>query len=129
MKNFKVLIDTNFFIDVNKFRIEWEEEIKDLLEGKCEFLTLENVLHELKKIQKSGKYNMYGQLALMKIGTGEIKVLKSEKKTADGDILEYSKNNKNLVVATNDSRLRKSLKAKGTKTIYLRGRKKLAVDG
>lgn len=117
----KLIFDTNFLIDLVKFKIDFEEINKF---GKFEFFTLDSVIEELNNIANStGKKGKYAKIALKLIEIKKIKILKTTKKT-DESILEI---NEKVVVATNDKNLRKKLKEKGIKTFYIRGKKYLAM--
>ena len=119
MRKSKVVADTNFLIDVLKFRVNFIEEYRNL------FVT-ESILNELKFISSGkSKVGKYAKLALDMIKSGKIKALPKIKNKADEDLIEYAK--KGFLIATNDRELRKRLKSLGFKTIYLRSRKKIAV--
>jgi len=121
----RILIDTNFFIDLLRFRISLDE-ISTLVLEKCDLFTLDSVVNELKKIaDKKTRDSQYAKLSLEFIKNNQIKVLKSEG-GADKAILKLA--DKNTFVATNDRELRKILKRKGTKTIYIKSRKHLGID-
>lgn len=123
----KVILDTNFLINSFLFRIDFLDEIKSLVEEPIEFLTLDSVVREIKKISKSKtKDSGYAKIALDFIKQKNIKMIKSEIKSTDKAILGIA--NKNTMVATNDTKLRKKLKKLGVKTIYLRARKHLAIS-
>lgn len=121
----RILIDTNFFIDLLKFRVGLDE-ISTLILGKYDLFTLDAVVDELNKIaNKKTRDSQYAKLALEIIKDKKITILKSEEE-ADKAILKFA--DKNTLVATNDRELRKMLKRKGTKTIYIKSRKHLGID-
>lgn len=113
----RILLDTNFLVDIVRFKIDLDE-IKDILDEPCELLTLDLVVDELKKIK-----NKNARIALELIELEGIKVLKSKKRDTDEALVSLA--DKNTIVATNDAELRKKLK---TKTIYLRARKHLGIS-
>lgn len=120
-----VLIDTNFFIDLLRFKISLDE-ISELIMEKYDLSTLDSVVDELNKISnKKTRDSQYARLALELIENRKIKILKING-GADDTILKLA--DKNTVVATNDRELRKMLKRKGTKTIYIKSRKHLGID-
>jgi rRNA-processing protein FCF1 len=120
----KVLLDTNFLIDLLRFKVEMEE-IEEALQQKCEFLILSSNIQELEKIARDkSKAGKFAKAALKLLSLKDIKILRTEKNPDDAFL---SIANKNTIIATNDSRLRKKIKKLGIKTIYLRGRKKLEV--
>jgi rRNA-processing protein FCF1 len=119
----KLIFDTNFLIDLARFRIGFEE-IENLGE---ELLTLNSVVKELEKIASSkGKNSKNAKIALKLIELKNIRIIKSKEKNVDKGILKLAK--KNTLIATNDRKLRKILKKRGIKTIYLRKKKKIAVS-
>ena len=121
----RILIDTNFFIDLLRFRISLHE-ISTLVLEKYDLFTLDSVLNELNKIaNKKTNDSQYAKLSLEFIKNNQIKILKSEGE-ADKVILKLA--DKNIFVATNDRELRKMLKRKGTKTIYIKSRKHLGIE-
>ncbi|MEM7824982.1 MAG: PIN domain-containing protein [Candidatus Aenigmatarchaeota archaeon] len=121
----KILLDTNFFLDVIKFRIELDE-ISDILTEPYQLVTLNSVVKELEKISKSkSTAGLHAKTALRLIETKNIAILTSREKNTDKAILQIA--NKDIIVATNDSKLRKELKRRKSKTIYLRARKYVAI--
>lgn len=121
----KIIFDANFLIDLARFRIDIEE-VK-ILVGPCHFSTINLVLKELRRIaSKKTKESRNAKIVLKLIESKKIEILKSREKNADEAILKFA--NKETIVATNDSKLRKSLKRIGVKTIYLRAKKHLAID-
>jgi len=112
----KVLLDTNFLIDLLKFKVSTEEL------SEHELYTISPVVEELKALaSKRCKESKYAKLALLL--TKEIKVIEC-KGDADTNLLKLAGD---FVVATNDTALRKKLKERKIKTIYLRGKKRLEV--
>lgn len=122
----KILLDSNFLIDCLKFKVDFLNEIEKIIEEKFEILILENVLEELERIGKrKTKESKYARLLLKLIKEKNFKIVSTEFENADDAIISFA--DKNTIVATNDIKLRKTLKAYGIKIIYLRGRKKLAI--
>jgi|YelNatPaOPRAMG01_1025707.scaffolds.fasta_scaffold08499_4 rRNA-processing protein FCF1 len=120
----KVILDTNFLVDLARFKIDLEE-IPTLLQEPVDFIVLSSTIQELKKIEKNkGKLGSLAKLALEIIKLKQIKVLE-EKESPDKAFLSIA--DKNTIIATNDSKLRKKLKKLGIKTIYLRAKKYLEV--
>ena len=112
----KVLLDTNFLIDLLKFKVSMEE-----LRGH-ELYTISPVVEELKTLaSRKSKESKYAKLALELLK--KIKIIECEG-DADTNLLRLADD---FVVATNDRALRKKLKERKTKTIYLRGKKHLEV--
>ncbi|MEM5766320.1 MAG: PIN domain-containing protein [Candidatus Aenigmatarchaeota archaeon] len=119
----KVFIDTNFLVDLIRFRIDIEK-ISELVSGYKLFVLSSNIF-ELKKIARNrGESGKLAKAALKLIKLKKINILKIEE---DPDKAFLNLADKNTIIATNDSELRKKLKKNGIKTIYLRGNKKLEV--
>jgi rRNA-processing protein FCF1 len=104
-------------MDLVKFKIHLEE-IGKLVEEKHEFYVPVQVTHELKK-----KKTRYAKAALKLIEN--LKMVENKEKDADEAILSLA--DENTLVATNDKKLRTKLKKFGIKTIYLKGKKYLAI--
>jgi len=123
----KIILDTNFLIDCFRFKIDFLEELKDLVQGPFEILILSCVVKELKKIsKKKSKESKYAKFALKLIKRRKFKILETSSKNADKEIIANA--DKNTIVATNDAKLRKSLKVLKIKNIYLRARKHLDIS-
>lgn len=119
----KVLLDTNFLIDIIRFKIDLEG-LYDLTSA-SDLLTLSSVEKELKKIsKKTSRAGMCARIALELIKQNDIKILKSEGIPDDAMVKLASEK---TLVATNDVKLRKILKTSGRKTIYLKAKKHLAI--
>jgi len=119
----KLLLDTNFLIDLCKFRIGLSET-HDLISEPVELCVLNRTIDELESISKKAKHGRYAKLSLNLIKGNEIKILDT---VGDVDKTLLSMAGKNFLVATNDRKLRQQLRQKGMKTIYLRAKKHLAI--
>jgi rRNA-processing protein FCF1 len=115
----RIVLDTNFLISLAAFKIELDE-IENLLVEQYELLTIDSVVRELKKIN-----NKNAKLALKLIELKNIGILKIKERNVDRAILTLA--GKDTIIATNDVKLRKKLKNLGSKTIYLRAKKHLAM--
>lgn len=119
----QIVLDTNFLIDMVRFKTDLDE-ISTLILGQYELVTLDAVVNELKEIAKTrSRESSYAKVALELIKNKQIKILRTGGKT-DEAMLSLDK----AVVATNDRKLRKMLKTKGAKTIYIKSRKHLGID-
>ncbi len=117
----KVLLDTNFLIDIVKFRVNLESLYG--LTGAHELATLSSVIRELNRLSKqNSRTGGYARVALRLIKELGIEILKSESRP-DEAFMKLTDD----IVATNDVELRKRLKALGRKTIYLKSKKHLAI--
>ncbi|MDI6807145.1 MAG: PIN domain-containing protein [Candidatus Aenigmarchaeota archaeon] len=111
----KILLDTSFLIDIIKFKVRLEE-IKNLINGEYKIFVPSTVVDELKS-----NPTKYAKIALKLIENVEI--LKTPERSADRAIINLT--NKNILVATNDRKLRAKLKELRIRTIYLRAKKYL----
>jgi len=123
----KIILDTNFLTIPYQFNIDIFEEIDRVVEGDYELTTLDCVVEELKKLEKSrGKDAAAARVALTLIKEKNVKVIKTGEKNVDIKI--YRMANKNTIVATNDKELRQRLKNKNVKVLYLRSKKRIVMS-
>jgi rRNA-processing protein FCF1 len=121
----KVILDTSFLIDLVRYKIDIKN-LDEILAEKYELITISPVIKELEKIASSRKKeSKYAKLALKLINLHKIKILTSSEKSADKALTSLSKD---AIIATNDTELRKRLKTKRIKTIYLRAKKTLEMS-
>jgi rRNA-processing protein FCF1 len=122
----KILLDTNFLIDLIRFKLNLEE-IGELIDGPYQLIVLNPVIKELKKISSfKTKESTHAKVVLELLKSRGIEILDTKEKDADKAVLALK--DENTIVATNDVELRKKLKSLGTKTIYLRSKKHLAMS-
>jgi len=122
----KVIVDTNFLVDLFRFRLGFEA-VEEALGGRCEYVMVSQSVAELKRLTAEN-----GAVGASFIKSGKIAVVaagRATEKSADEAIVELVKKwMPDAVVATNDEKLRKRVKAMGARTIYLRARKRLEVS-
>ena len=117
----KILLDTNFLVDVFRFKIDLTE-----LRGDELFID-ENVLEELGRVSRGKSKDAFSaKMSLRMVRTKGLKVLKSKEKEADLSLLEHAK--AGYAVATQDLELKKKLKKIGAKIIYIRQKKYLVKE-
>jgi len=122
----RIILDTNFLTIPYQFNIDIFEEIDRVVEGDYELTTLDCVVEELKRLEKSrGKDASAAKIALILIKQKNIKVIKTGEKNVDIKI--YNMADKNTIVATNDRNLRQRLKNKNVKVLYLRSKKHIVI--
>jgi rRNA-processing protein FCF1 len=120
-----VVLDTNFLIDLARYKIDLKQ-IEGTVGIRCELATLDKVVDELKKIAQSRKKDSkYAKLALILIDLHKIKILSAPERSTDKALTFLARS---TIIATNDRKLRKNLRAKKFKTIYLRAKKHLAIS-
>lgn len=146
MQNKKtIILDTNFLLIPFSLKVDIFSEIDKIINFPYEFVILEQSIDELKKIiensSEKGRNKEAAKSALRLINIKkekkEVKIvnfLKNKQKTLYKDINSKSisvddiilnLNNKNIIIASQDTILRKKLKNKNIKTIYLRNKKKM----
>jgi len=122
----KIIFDTNFLIDLIRFKIEWETFF-DIVNEPVNFATTQNVLNELKNLANSKREeSKQAKIALELITIKDFKIIKTGERKVDEELIKIA--DENTVVATNDIELRERLKGRKVKTIYLRAKKYLAIS-
>jgi len=122
----QLLLDTNFFLAPFQTGINIFSELERIMPEPFELMTITPVKKELEKIIKSGKGD---DKIAARLGTElarNIKVVDAEG-IGDQAIIDYAKSNK-IIVATNDSALRKELTKLKTRTIFIRNNSKLEIE-
>lgn len=122
-----VILDTSMILAVFENFIDLEGNLIDLI-GKYKVIIPSSVLRELRGLAYygKGKKRVNAKSALEYIKRFEI--MESKERGVDESILNLAKKFK-AVVATNDKELRRKLRRESLPVIYLRGRKKLSMDG
>lgn len=121
----EIILDTNFLMIPLQFRVDIFSEIDRICHFNYKLCIFERSVHELINIvqKQKGKSKNAAQFALKLIKLKNIGILKVEGQSVDEIILK--KANKDVVVATQDKRLKKKLLEKGVSLIVLRQRKYL----
>ena len=118
----KIILDTNFMMECFHHRIDLSD-IFDLFPG-ARLGTVSQVVQELKTLAK--KRSVHGRYAKVALGLIDgFEVIETKQGKADDILAKMA--GREFVIATNDGKLRRRIRKKGLKTIYLRGRKQLAV--
>ena len=117
----KVFLDTNFLIDLFRFKLLDQFFRLEVEYGKFQLFTFKNVLNELKTLKKE----KFARIALEWVQSNA-KIIEKVGKT-DKLFLSLPLD-KNIIIATNDKYLRKKLKEKGFKVMYVRSLKRIEVD-
>ncbi|ODS37511.1 MAG: hypothetical protein A7315_04035 [Candidatus Altiarchaeales archaeon WOR_SM1_79] len=125
----RLIFDTNFLMIPYKENIEIFQEIKRLVPEKYEIFTFTGVVNELKKIEEGkgskGKDKIASRIALQLIEKKNIKVMESHGRV-DKFIIDFAqRNKKNVIICTNDKKLREKLKELNVSIICMRGRNRL----
>jgi len=122
-----VILDTSAILMCFEFSVDWERELDRLL-GAYDIMIPCAVVHELENLVEceKGPRKKKAQAALKLIEKYER--IEEITRAADDAILKIAQRI-NGVVVTNDTELRKKLSANGSSVIFLRGKKKLALEG
>ncbi|MAG02479.1 ribonuclease VapC [Candidatus Pacearchaeota archaeon] len=111
----KIILDTNFLIYTAKEKIDYIEELSNLLNEDYQLVVPEKVVKELTSLKNdklkkvSGKDKHAADLALKLLKSNKIKEIKTKGKTVDESIINLSKENKKNIVCTLDREMRKTL--------------------
>lgn len=123
----QILVDTNFFLVPFQLGVNIMAEFDRIMQEPFILMTIEPVITELERLAKNGKgddkvsANLGLQLAR------NIEILPATGK-GDEAIMDYATRNEDMIVATNDSKLRKRLKEKNIRTIYVAHKSKLEIE-
>lgn len=123
----KVLADTSYLMIPGSFKIDIFEETARVLGSKFEILVPSPVLAELKRLAEHGspRERSAAKVALDLVRNATI--IPAEGK-ADDVLVELAEE-KDVIVATTDSALRRRIREKGKPVIFLREKSHLVVDG
>ncbi len=111
----KIILDTNFLIYCAKEKLDYVEEISNLLNENYELVVPEQVVKELEKLRDDkmkkvkGKDKDAASLALQLLGVNKVKEIKIEGKTVDDAIINLAEQDRKNIVCTLDRGMRKTL--------------------
>lgn len=127
----RVILDSNFLFVPSRFRIDVFEELAKLLSQRFEPVLLSSTHQELKTMAEKGHPSRRKQASLaLKLAEKcrKVNVEKSSAETNDDVILRIATIWKSPV-ATNDQALRRKLREQGVPVIFLRGKRRLELEG
>ena len=125
----KIILDTNFLIYCAKNKLDYAEDISNLVNDKYELVVPMQVIDELNKLRNarwkkvSGKDKSAIDLALQLLDFNKVKRIKVEGKSVDEGIINLSRESKKNVVCTLDREMRKKL----PRVILINKNKKLII--
>ena len=121
-----IILDTNFLTIPADFGIDIFSEAETILERQLKFVLLQSVVEE---IEEKGDHKKF-RIAKSLFDRCDIEdVSESMSKLAvDDQLLEYTIS-RNGVLATNDKELRRKARKKGVPVLFLRGKKRLELEG
>lgn len=121
-----IILDTNFLLVPFRFKIDILKELDYLVDVSHRYVISSRTIGELKKIgKKAGKDGMAARLALklVEANKGKIDIVESGMDVDDW-IVEYSSANR-AIACTNDSALRRRLRALDIKVVTMKSKSKV----
>ena len=121
----KIILDTNFLLMPLQFRVDIFSEFDRICNFNYKLFIFDKSIGELKNIIKkqSQKHKKAAEFALKLIKLKNISIIQSNQEDVDSLILKNI--NKDTIIATQDSLLKKELLKKGISVIILRQKKYL----
>ena len=119
----KIILDTNFLIYCAKNKLDYMEEINNLINEAHELVVPSSVIRELEVLKtkiKKGKDKDACDLALQILENNKVKTVDTIGKNVDDSIIALSRENKKNIVCTLDREMRTIL---GRVILISRGRK------
>ena len=121
----RIIFDTNFLFVPFSSSFDMFSEIKYLLGKSTSFYIYEGTLDELESIiKKKTKNKSYVPLIVKMLKSYNFKVIHSQEKFIDEQLIRTP--TKEIILATNDRDLRKTLRKEGFKVLIVRQRKYLS---
>lgn len=111
-----ILLDTNFIVSALKNKINLDFELDRVITEKYQKKIIDKTIDELKKLNTE-----HSKLSIKILEKQKIKKIKSTTTNVDNEIVKNS--DKNTIVATLDNELKKRLKEKGIKVLFIRQKK------
>jgi rRNA-processing protein FCF1 len=111
----KIILDTNFLIYCAKNKLDYIEEIKNLINEGFELVVPRQVINEINKLKEdkfkkvSGKDKLACNLALQILEKNKVKIVNLEGKTVDDAIINLALEDKKNIVCTLDREIRHTL--------------------
>jgi rRNA-processing protein FCF1 len=127
----KVILDANFFFVPSQFNLDIFEELKNLLNQRFDPILLSSTKKELQGLAKSDSPKEQKQAQLALKFAEKCRAVSAEKasdETYDDVIVRVAAAWKSPV-ATNDRELRKRLRDVGVSVVFLRQKRRLALEG
>ncbi len=125
-----VIFDTNMLMLSAQKPLDIFLEVERILNMAYTPAVLSTTIRELLTLTEKGrpKERMESKLALELAKRCQVIEVNSSV-SADVSIIEYTRKNRKVIVATNDSELRRKLRRMGVPVIYLRGYDHLELEG
>ena len=121
-----IIFDTNFLFITFEFRIDLIAELERLIGTSYSLYIYEGTLDELQNIEDKGDKNKkFLPLIQSMLKIYNFKIIQSEKSYVDDQILENA--HKGILIATNDSGLRKKLWDVPCRVLFMRQKQYLEI--
>jgi len=121
-----VILDSSAILAFFEFSVGWEKELSRLLDGYCIVIPTE-IIKELALLSKQTASERKRKAAAALKLVRRYQTIETRAKNADDAVIEAAKKTQGVVV-TNDMELRKRLNDDSIPVIFLRGKKKLALE-
>lgn len=111
----KIILDTNFLIYCAKNKLDYIEELGNLINEGFDLVVPKQVINELEKLRDdklkkvSGKDKSAADLALKLLGHNKVKIIDISGKSVDDSIVNLAKEDNKNIVATLDRKMRHNL--------------------
>jgi rRNA-processing protein FCF1 len=118
-----VLLDANFILSCLRKKIDFFDEIE--LMG-IKILIPEEIVKEIKKLSEEGNKTTQGEakIALAFLKKNKFEEIKLKTKNVDNGIVEFAKENKEIIIGTLDKGVKDRIK---NQILYIRGDKGLEI--
>ena len=123
----KILLDTNFLLIPAEFKVDIFSELERLMDRKYRIYILDKTVEELKGIQQTqkGRNREAAKLALQLIETKQLNTIAANQESVDDSIVELA--DKDWIIGTQDTLLRRRLRQKHIQLLNLRNKKHLTI--
>ena len=130
-RSIEVALDSNFLMLPMVKRINLLSELDRLLSAKYRLIVPRCVVDELERLASHGKplERRRARFALKLLEEWRAEVVEVPCSAGVDEALARGAMSQGWIVATNDAELRSKLREQGTPVVYLRGGKKLALEG
>jgi hypothetical protein len=124
-----VLLDTNFMLIPGQFRVDIFSEIRRVCDFDYTLAVLDRCLEELGNLAKKGakKDREAAILAVRLLKRKDLKIIRTKSNKPVDDLLaDYAE--RGAIIATQDSALKKNIKDRNGRIIFLRSKKFLQME-
>ncbi len=121
-----VVVDTSMLLSCEEQKVDVFEAMRTEIVGNISFVVPKQVIEELNSLSLSAGKRAAVNVAKELMEKNRVRELDAAGGTADNALVELGK--KGAIVATNDGALRRRLKEKGIKNVYLRDKKNIELS-